>query len=253
MDSDKKIMVELRDLCVRAGERVLIESANVALRAGTLCALVGRNGSGKSTLLRTICGLRPATGGEVMIGGRELRRLSPRELARTVAFVNTERVRVPSLTCRDIVAMGRAPYTNWVGRMQASDREIVDHALETVGMAGFGGRALTTMSDGECQRVMIARAIAQATPVILLDEPTSFLDMPGRYSLARLLGELTATEGKTVLFSTHELDIASDMTGETWIIDTPRLLDVESGRLVTDGYISRIFGITPRVQSPGQY
>lgn len=243
MDSDTKNAIELRGLTVGVGERILLAGVDASLPAGTLCALIGRNGAGKSTLLRCLAGLDRPRGGAVLIGGTDIARLDPRSLACTVAFVNTERVRVPSLSCRDIVAMGRAPYTNWFGRMQASDRETVDRALELVGMQDYASRAMTTMSDGECQRVMIARAIAQDTPVILLDEPTSFLDMPGRYALAELLGRLVAREGKTILFSTHELDIASRATGRTWVIDSPRLLDLPSERLVEDGHIERIFGI----------
>lgn len=243
MDSNKKIMVELRSLDVKVGNRLLLEGAGASLREGTLNALIGRNGAGKSTLLKTLGGLRPVQGGEVLINGEEIRKFSPRQLAMTVAFVDTDRVRVPSLTCRDIVAMGRAPYTNWIGRMQAQDRLMVEHALDIVGMSDFAGRTMTTMSDGECQRVLIARAIAQSTPVILLDEPTSFLDMPGRYSLARLLNNLAVEEGKTILFSTHELDIASEMTNFTLIIDTPRLETVPSSDLVGKGYIERVFEI----------
>lgn len=253
MDSDKKIMVELRGLDLKVGNRTLLGGVNARLVNGTLCALIGRNGTGKSTLLKSIAGLRPAQGGTILVNDIDVASMSPRRLAMTVSFVNTERVRVPSLTCRDIVAMGRAPYTNWIGRMQPGDRLMVDHALEAVGMTEFAGRTLATMSDGECQRVMIARAIAQATPVILLDEPTSFLDMPARYSLVKLLERLAVNEDKTILFSTHELDIASSMTARTWIIDTPNLIDVESCRLVADGHIDRIFGLTPQAQSQDLY
>lgn len=243
MDSDKEIAIELRGVDISAGSRLLMAGVGAILRRATLCALIGRNGAGKSTLLHAIAGLRPIRGGQILVGGRDLRELDRRELARQVAVVTTERIRVPSLSCRDIVAMGRAPYTNWMGHIQAVDREIVDAALESVGMADYARRPMTTMSDGECQRVMIARAIAQDTPVILLDEPTSFLDMPGRYALAELLGSLVRDRGKAILFSTHELDIASRTTDRTWIIDTPALVDVASADLVGQGYINRIFQI----------
>ena len=128
--------------------------------------------------------------------------------------------------------------------MQAADHEAVDSALATVGMSDFADRLISTLSDGECQRVMIARAIAQDAPVILLDEPTSFLDMPGRYELAELLRSLTAGSGKTILFSTHELDIASRLTDDTWIIDAGELIAVRSADFVSQGYVQRIFGIT---------
>ncbi len=237
-------MIGLRHITISAGSRTLLSDVSATLPAGRLCALVGRNGAGKSTLLRALCGLSRPDAGEILIDGKSVAAMSPRRLAMTVAYVNTERIRVPSLTCRDVVAMGRAPYTNWIGRMQAADRAIVDHALSVVGMSDFAARSLSTMSDGECQRVMIARAIAQATPVIMLDEPTSFLDMPGRYELAALLRRLTSEEGKTILFSTHELDIASRMTDDIWIISTPDLLTIPSADFVARGYAEKIFGIT---------
>lgn len=238
-------MVELRGLDVKAGTRTLLDGASASLRARSLNALIGRNGAGKSTLLKTITGLRPLYGGQVLINGGEIRELSPRQLAMTVAFVSTERIRIPSLSCRDIVAMGRAPYTNWIGRMQPADREIVDAALEAVDMQDYASRSLSTMSDGECQRIMIARAIAQDTPIILLDEPTSFLDMPGRYALAALLRRLTADSGKTILFSTHELEIAAGSTDHTWVIDGSRIIDIPSAELIPSGLLAEIFGINP--------
>ena len=165
-------MIRLENLTLGYGSRTLLDGVSAVIPAGALTALVGRNGTGKSTLLRALVGLERIRGGRVLLDGRELARIEPRRLAATAAFVATGRVRIPNLRCRDVVAFGRAPYTNWFGRMQAEDAAIVGRALEAVGMEGFADRALDTMSDGECQRVMIARALAQQTPVILLDEPT---------------------------------------------------------------------------------
>lgn len=162
--------------------------------------MLGRNGSGKSTLLRTIAGLGKIKGGNILIDGKVLACLKPDELARTVSFVTTEKIRIPNLKCRDIVALGRAPYTNWIGRLQARDEEIVDGALELLGMSEYADRTMDQMSDGECQRIMIARALAQDTPVILLDEPTSFLDLPNRYELGILLRDLAHRQNKCVFF-----------------------------------------------------
>jgi iron complex transport system ATP-binding protein len=141
------------------------------------------------------------------------------------------------------VALGRAPYTNWIGRLQAVDREIVADALAKVGMSDFARKTMDRMSDGECQRVMIARALAQQTPVILLDEPTAFLDMPNRYELCRLLQRLAHDEQKAIIFSTHELDIASKMCDAIALIDTPTLLNQPSAEMVASGAIERLFGI----------
>lgn len=237
-------MIELRHLTIAPGSCTLLADASASLAKGGLCALVGRNGCGKSTLLRCLCGLSKPRGGEIITGGRRVGDLSPRELAMTMAYVSTERIRVRSLTCRDIVAMGRAPYTNWIGRMQQADRQIVDEALATVGMADFATRNLTTLSDGECQRVMIGRAIAQSTPLIILDEPTSFLDMPGRYELATLLRRLTSEQGKTIIFSTHELDIASRLTDRVWLIADEKIIDIPSADFIAGGHAKKEFGIT---------
>lgn len=142
-------------------------------------------------------------------------------MAKTLAFVTTERTRIANLKCKDVVAIGRAPYTNWIGKMQEADKEIVMRSLASVGMEAYAERTMDKMSDGECQRIMIARALAQDTSIILLDEPTSFLDMPNRYELCTLLARLAHDEGKCILFSTHELDIALSLADAIALIDPP--------------------------------
>ena len=196
-------MIELKDFAIGYDGRTLLAGANATFKDGRLTALVGRNGTGKSTLLRAIAGLNPHYSGTVLLEGRDLRKMLPGETAKTLAFVNTERVRIANLRCEDVVAIGRAPYTNWMGRIQDADREIVARSLEAVGMSDYARRTMDTMSDGECQRIMIARALAQDTPIILLDEPTSFLDMPNRYELVTLLRRLSHDAGKCIVFSTH--------------------------------------------------
>jgi hypothetical protein len=139
---------------------------------------------------------------------KSLAAMSPDEKSRTIAFVNTEKIRVPGFRCRDLVALGRAPYTDWAGNLSAKDEDIVQSALEQVGLSGLADRTMDRMSDGECQKVMIARAIAQDTSVIMLDEPTAFLDYPNRRMTAVLLKRLTSEHGKTVVYSTHDIDLA---------------------------------------------
>lgn len=234
-------MIQLKHLSTGYRSRILLSDADTIFPAATLTALIGRNGTGKSTLLRAIAGLNPHYSGTIDIDGKDIRDLSAAALARRLAFVSTQRTRIPSMRCVDAVAMGRAPYTNWIGHMRKEDEEIVLRSLEDVGMAGFAMRTLDTMSDGECQRVMIARALAQDTPVILLDEPTSFLDMPSRYDLVRLLGRLAHDQGKCILFSTHELDIATEMTDAVALIDPPRLIHLPAKDFVAAGHLSLIF------------
>ncbi len=139
------------------------------------------------------------------------------------------------------MAIGRAPYTNWIGRMQKADTEIVMRSLASVGMEDYAERTMDRMSDGECQRIMIARALAQSTPIILLDEPTSFLDMPNRYELCSLLARLAHNEGKCILFSTHELDIALSLSDRIALIDTPGLHCMPTEEMRRSGYIERLF------------
>jgi len=235
-------MIRLEALTLGYGPRTLLDAVSAELPAGTLTALIGRNGTGKSTLLRALAGLGPVRGGRVLLDGRPLAATPPQELARTVAFVTTERVRIADLRCRDLVALGRAPYTNWIGRMQAEDSAVVAHALDRVGMADYADRTLDRMSDGESQRVMIARALAQQTPIILLDEPTSFLDLPNRYELCTLLARLAHEERKCILFSTHELDIALSLCDAVALIDPPQLHLLPPDEMIRSGRIERLFG-----------
>ena len=139
------------------------------------------------------------------------------------------------------MALGRAPYTNWIGRMQEADRAVVERSLELVGMSGFARKTMDRMSDGECQRVMIARVLAQDTPVILLDEPTAFLDLPNRYTLATLLRRLAREERKCILFSTHDLDIALSLCDSVALIDTPSLHHLPADAMSRSGLIERLF------------
>lgn len=234
-------MIRLDSLTLGYGQGVLLDKVSADLNGGGLIALLGRNGSGKSTLLRTIAGLGKIKGGNILIDGKVLACLKSDELARTVSFVTTEKIRIPNLKCRDIVALGRAPYTNWIGRLQARDEEIVDGALELLGMSEYADRTMDQMSDGECQRIMIARALAQDTPVILLDEPTSFLDLPNRYELGILLRDLAHRQNKCVFFSTHELDIALTLCDSIALIDQPKLYYLPTRQMVDSGHIERLF------------
>lgn len=234
-------MIKLNDITLSFGSLKLIERASAHFECGRMTALLGRNGTGKSTLLRAIASLGEVQGGAIEIGGRELSELSNADLARMVAFVNTERVSVEAMTAYDLVAVGRSPYTDWSGRLRSSDHEVIERSIRIAGVEHLADRYVDTLSDGECQRVMIAKALAQDTPVILLDEPTSYLDMPNRYELCTLLGRLAHDEGKCVLFSTHELDIALTLSDNIALVDTPQLLYMPTGEMIASGSIERLF------------
>ena len=201
-------MIKFEKITVAFGSRTLLDSAECTFTRGTLNALVGRNGAGKSSLLRILAAIDSPNSGEVVVGGKPLHTIAAEERAKIISFVSTQRVRVANLRCWDVVATGRAPYTNWIGSISKEDTEIINQSLAAVGMESFADRAIDTLSDGEFQRVMIARALAQQTPVILLDEPTAFLDIPTRFEICRLLADLAHNQGKTIIFSTHDIDAA---------------------------------------------
>ena len=236
-------MIELHNIKIGYEGLILLDGASMTVGAGEITALIGRNGAGKSTLLRAIGGLGPLLEGDIRLAGRPLHKMSAQEMSERVAMVTTERVRIANLRCRDVVALGRAPYTDWIGRMRREDAEAVEQALLQVGMQEYADRTMERMSDGECQRVMIARALAQQTPVILLDEPTSFLDLPNRYEICTLLRELAHREGKTILYSTHELDIALSLCDSVALVDSPQLHHLPADEMKSSGLLERIFGI----------
>lgn len=233
--------IQLRNIALSYGSRTLLADVTTSFAPGTLTALIGRNGTGKSTLLRAVAGLGQTAAGSVELCGRPLAQLTPLERATTVGFVTTDKVRIANLACEDVVALGRAPYTNWIGRMQETDRAVVERSLRLVGMSAFARKTMDRMSDGECQRVMIARVLAQDTPVILLDEPTAFLDLPNRYELATLLRRLAHDQGKCILFSTHDLDVALSLCDSVALIDTPALHHLPADEMVRSGLIERLF------------
>ena len=211
-------MIKLENISLSYDSRTILHDVVLHLGKGELCALVGCNGAGKSTLLRALTSRK-----DILIDGTPLGELSPEKVAQSIAIVTTERIRIENLRVEELVAMGRAPYTNWVGHLQDIDRQVVGEAIAMVGLSDFAKRDISTLSDGELQRAMIARAIAQQTAIILLDEPTAFLDIPTRFEVCRLLADLAHKEGKTILFSTHDLDSALPVCDSFAIIDGDQL------------------------------
>ena len=234
-------MIELKELTLGYGQRTLLEMVNARMTGGQLIALLGRNGAGKSTLLRAMMGLEKPQSGEIILQGKKITSLKPEKLARNISFVTTDKVRIANLRCKDVVSMGRAPYTNWIGQLRPEDEMRVDTAIQLVGMSAYAEKTMDKMSDGECQRIMIARALAQDTPVILLDEPTAFLDLPNRYELCLLLKRLAQEEDKCILFSTHDLDIALSLCDSIMLIDNPHMYTLPTPEMVASGHIERQF------------
>lgn len=220
---------------------VVARELTATLPAGSFTAIIGTNGAGKSTLLRTLAGLQPALAGEVLWLGKSLTDYSRRELSRTLAVVLTERTLGEGLTAREVVEMGRMPYTGFDGRLSEDDRKKVDEAMELTGVAALAGRGMNSLSDGERQRVMIAKALAQQTPVILLDEPTAFLDFPSKVSLLRLLANLAHEHGKTILLSTHDLELTFQIAGQLWLLSPDGLVEGTPRELADKGILAKFF------------
>lgn len=201
-----------------ASRYIVAEALNASLPKGTMACLVGANGVGKSTLMRTLSGFQPALQGEVHIEGRSIGEYTPRELSERVGVVLTERNTTPDLTVEEVVAIGRMPYTNFWGKLTQADIRAVDEAIALVDIEALRHKKIGRVSDGERQKVMIAKALAQQTNVILLDEPTAFLDYGSKVSVMRLLRRLAHQQGKSILLSTHDLEIAFQTTDEVWIL-----------------------------------
>lgn len=220
----------------------VISDARLTLCAGEVTCLLGANGAGKSTLLRTIAGLQPPIAGDVFVGGRSLVGIPRRELAKTISAVYTERTLAGALTVRETVALGRQPYTGFFGRLSAADNEIVDHAMTATGISGMADRYLATLSDGERQKAMIARAVAQETPIMLLDEPTSFLDVASRLETTDLLRRLAFENNKAILVSTHDIADAMAIASRLWLVmPDHRVIEGSPDRLIADGAMDRLF------------
>ncbi len=195
---------------------------NAGVDPGRLVCVLGPNGSGKSTLLRTIAGFLSPVGGEVLFEGRPVSQFSHNERARFVSVVLTEPIDAGMLSARDLVALGRYPYTAWFGRLTSGDHEAVEWALDAVGALELAARTVMSLSDGERQKIMIARALAQEPRLIVLDEPTAFLDLPRKVEVMKLLGGLAHETGCSVLLSTHELEIAQNLADQLWLIQPYR-------------------------------
>ena len=199
-------------------QRTLFSDLNLGCRKGEIIGLIGRNGSGKSTILRTIAGLLKPLYGNIFINDRSFNRFSRNALARQISFVSTEVPVIPNISVTDLISLGRYPYTDWTGRLSTEDTRLVNKSIDQVNLGYISCNLLSEISDGERQRVMIGRALAQDTEIIILDEPTAFLDVPNRYEILRLLNNLAVNRGKTILFSTHDLGIALHEADTIWML-----------------------------------
>jgi iron complex transport system ATP-binding protein len=221
----------------------LLEGIDLAARKGEMIALVGRNGSGKSTLLRSILGLIPLLEGECRLDGIPLEHYDYGQRARTLSYVASQSPVLPDMRVRELVSLGRIPHTPWTGRMGKEDRDRLEQVIGEVGLSDFQDRRLEQLSDGERQRVMIARALVQDTPAVLLDEPGAYLDIPNKFELLRLLSGFR-DRGKTILYSTHDLETALMSADRFWVILDGRIHEGAPEDLGIDGLFERLFTAT---------
>ena len=222
-------------------EKVLLPPLNLSVRKGEMVALLGPNGIGKSTLLRTIACLHPGISGEIKLFNKKIEDYLNSELARKISFVFSGSINVYNMSVYEIVSLGRFPHTNWLGRLTKADRIIVEKAIDAVGMAKYSGSNIGELSDGERQRAMIARALAQDTELILLDEPTAFLDLPNRYELISLLRRLSVESNKSVIFSSHDIHIAIRETDKVWMATGEGILQGSPEDLALAGTFNDLF------------
>ncbi len=220
--SSETAILSTRDLAIGyrgRGEREIIDCGNLEIGRGQFVCLIGPNGSGKSTLLSTLGGLLPPLRGSVQLGGSDIARMSARDRALSVSYVLTESPRPAWITGREIVSLGRYPSSGFLGARSRADDEAVDGAIDAIGARPIAARIFAELSDGERQKLLMARALAQGSPLLLLDEPTMFLDSPTRVETMALLRRVLRSEGRSAVMALHEIDLALDWADELWIAD----------------------------------
>lgn len=234
--------LEIKGLAIgytgKGGNSVVASGINASLGKGELVALIGRNGAGKSTLLRTIAAYNRPLGGTITYDGIPLSSLSMQQLARRMAVVLTDTSSVADMSVRELVSLGRTPYTNFLGVLSANDKAVTLQAMKSMGVERFAERNITALSDGERHKCMIAKALAQQTAVIMLDEPTAYLDYPSKVHLMRLLRQVAADEGKGVIVSTHDVEIALRLADKIWLVNAGKLVTGTVDELSQNGALN---------------
>jgi iron complex transport system ATP-binding protein len=247
----------LKDLSIgyrtKNDTRKVAEGINAAIRSGELTCLLGANGVGKSTLLRTLSAFQPALSGEIQIASNTqsptpapltshllpLTSYTDKELSRLIGVVLTEKPDIRNMTVRELVALGRSPYTGFWGTLHSDDWQVVDEAIEAVRIGTLRERMVHTLSDGERQKVMIAKALAQQTPIIFLDEPTAFLDFPSKVEMMQLLRRLAKEGQKTIFLSTHDFELALQVADRLWLMEKEALHVGTPQELAQSGALAR--------------
>lgn len=226
----------------KGSAKIVAKDIDATISSGELTCLLGANGVGKSTLLRTLSAFQPPLGGEIEIMGKKLTEYTDKQLATVIGVVLTEKCSLRNMTVEELVGMGRSPYTGFWGNLGKEDKQIVENAIAMVRIEDLKYRMVHTLSDGERQKVMIAKALAQETPVIFLDEPTAFLDFPSKVEIMQLLHHLSRSTNKTIFLSTHDLELALQIADKIWLMDKVNGVNVGTPEdLSIDGCLSNFF------------
>ena len=230
--------IELRNLSIgyqtKHGIKTVATGIDGTIKSGELTCLLGANGVGKSTLLKTLSSFQAKTGGEILLEGRELSEYSDKQLSRLIGVVLTEKPDVRNMTVRELVSLGRSPYTGFWGTYSKDDLQVVDEAIAMVGIEPLKKRMVHTLSDGERQKVMIAKALAQQTPVIYLDEPTAFLDYPSKVEVLQLLCRISREADKVIFLSTHDVELALQMADTIWLMTQGEAVAIGSPKALAE-------------------
>ncbi len=217
------------------------ENVNIKLHQGKLIALIGVNGAGKSTLIRTLSGLQPAISGEILLQQQSLFDYTALDIAREISLVLTEKITFSQATVFDLVALGRQPYTNWMDQLQAEDINAINQALQLTETEELKHKKINELSDGQLQKALIAKALAQDTALILLDEPTSHLDLSYQVTLLKLMQKLAHIQNKSILYSTHDIDSAIQMADEIIIMLKNKTIQDTPCNLIEQGIFDDLF------------
>lgn len=222
-------------------EVTVLQGIGLTLQCGSLVCFLGANGAGKSTLLRTISGLQMPLEGEILLKGKPLSKYTPKQRSKLVSIVSTDRTFAGGLTVKELVGLGRQPHTGFLGKLGPEDRYIVDESIQAVGISYKANSFISELSDGERQKTMIARALAQEAPIILLDEPTAFLDVASRIEILQLLHRLTRERQKAILFSSHDIAQSLAMSDRLWLLANGTITDRMTEDAVLGGYMDTLF------------
>lgn len=236
--SGNKETIRLENLVIGYETKTVAEGINASLNSGELTCLIGPNGAGKSTLMRTICAFQKKLGGSIFIEGRELSDYPDKDLARKIGVVLTHRPQIQNMSVEELVALGRSPYTGFFGRLSEEDKRIIAESINLIGITSLKDRMIQNLSDGERQKVMIAKAIAQQTPLICLDEPTAFLDFPSKIETMQLLKKLCREQGKTIFLSTHDLELTLQIADRIFLMQNGTITSGTPYEIAQSGALS---------------